>query len=103
MSKGCHTRWDTPDEHRADPAYIEAGAAIALGQAVYDHRTSLGLTQADLAERLGTDLAEVERLEGGGTAPTITVLRALAAAPDARLDLSIDGEDTHLSIAPHAA
>ncbi|WP_281278529.1 hypothetical protein [Streptomyces tateyamensis] len=29
MSRGDHTRWTIPAEHRADPAYVEAAAAAA--------------------------------------------------------------------------
>jgi DNA-binding transcriptional regulator YiaG len=52
--KGYHTRWDIPDEHRESAEYIEAGAHIALGQAVYDRRTALGLSQAEFASRAST-------------------------------------------------
>ena len=104
MSTGYHhTSWRVPAEHRADPAYVEAGAAIALGQAVYDRRTALRLDQKALAERAGLSLAEVERLEGGAVVPTLALLRSLARALDATLDVSIDVEDTHVHFVPHAA
>ncbi|MFD8967189.1 helix-turn-helix domain-containing protein [Streptomyces sp. NPDC059568] len=103
MSAGYHTSWTIPEEHRADPAYIEAGAAIALGQAVYDRRTALGIDQASLAELTALSLEDIERIEGGGTAPTLPLMRALAVALDAKLDVSIDTEETHLSFVPHAA
>lgn len=103
MSRGYHTSWTIPEEHRADPAYVEAGAAIALGQAVYDRRTALGISQALLAERTGLTMDEIDRLEGGGTAPALPLLRALANALDAALDVSIDTEETRVSFVPHAA
>jgi transcriptional regulator with XRE-family HTH domain len=103
VSSGYHTSWTVPDEHRADPAYIEAGAAIALGQAVHDRRSALGIDQATLAERAGLSLADVERIEGGGTAPTLPLLRALTTALDATIDVSIDTEETRLAFTPHAA
>jgi len=103
VSRGYHTSWTIPEEHRADPAYVEAGAAIALGQAVYDRRTTLGISQALLAERTGLTMDEIDRLEGGGTAPALPLLRALAKALDAALDVSIDTEETRVSFVPHAA
>lgn len=103
MSRGYHTSWTIPEEHRADPAYIDAGAAIALGQAVHDRRTALGIDQKTLAERTGLSLDDIDRLEGGGTTPTLPLLRTLAAALDAKLDVSIDSEETHVSFVPHAA
>jgi ribosome-binding protein aMBF1 (putative translation factor) len=80
MSRGYRTSWTTPEEHRADPAYVEAGAAIALGQAVYDRRTSLGIDPVSLAERMGLSVEDIDRLEGGGTVPTLPLLRILARA-----------------------
>ncbi|OKI05019.1 hypothetical protein A6A06_10135 [Streptomyces sp. CB02923] len=103
MKRGYHTQWQVPDEHRADPAYVEAGAAIALGQAVFDFRGVLGMTVGELARRAGLGEEEVERIEGGGTVPTLPLLRRLAGALDAQLDLSIDSDEVSLSFVPHAA
>ncbi|MDT0450638.1 helix-turn-helix domain-containing protein [Streptomyces hesseae] len=103
MSAGHHTSWKIPEAHRADPAYVEAGAAIALGQAVYDRRMALEIDQGTLAERTGISLADIERIEGGGTAPTFPLLRVLAAALDAKLDVSVDVEDTRVAFTPHTA
>ncbi|QXE35009.1 helix-turn-helix domain-containing protein [Streptomyces sp. GMY02] len=101
MSTGYHTSWTIPEENRTDPAYVEAGAAIALGQAVYDRRTALGLGLATVAERAGLAVEDIERIEGGGTTPTLPLLRALARALDSQLDASIDAEETQLSFVPH--
>jgi transcriptional regulator with XRE-family HTH domain len=103
VSKGYHTTWRIPEEHRSDPAYMEAGAAIALGQAVYDRRTALGISQPELARHAGLDQIEVERIEGGAVTPTLELLRALARALDAKLDLSIEADETHVSFVAHAA
>lgn len=103
MSKGYHSKWDIPDAHRADPEYIAAGAAIALGQAVYGRRTALGLSQHQLAERAGLSESEVEHIEGGGVTPGLGLLHSLARALDAKIDLSIDADDTQVSFIAHAA
>jgi transcriptional regulator with XRE-family HTH domain len=103
MSRGYHTEWKIPAAHRADPAYIEAAAAAALGQAVFDRRSALGLDEHQLAQRAHMSVAEVEQIEGGGTPPTLDLLRRLAAALDARLNASIDAEQTRLAFVPHAA
>lgn len=103
MSRGYHSSWKIPDEHRADSAYVEAGAAIALGQAVYDRRTALGLSQVELAYRAGLAESDVERIEGGAVVPTLELLRTLATALDATMDLTIEPAATHVSFAPHAA
>ncbi|MET9508979.1 helix-turn-helix transcriptional regulator [Streptomyces flavidovirens] len=98
-----HTQWKIPDEHHVDPAYIEAGASIALGQAVYDFRIALGISEAELARRAGLIEAEVEQIEGGGAAPTLPLLRQLTSALDAQLDVSIDSDAMSLAFVPHAA
>lgn len=102
MSRGYHTSWAIPKEHRTDPTYVEAGAAIALGQAVYDRRASLGIDQASLAERTGLSAEDIDRIEGGGAAPAPPLLRVLARALDAALDVSIGADEIHLAFVPHA-
>lgn len=47
---------------------------------VYRLRKEAGLTQAELAERMGTTQSTVARMEGGGTGPTVETLEKLAAA-----------------------
>jgi transcriptional regulator with XRE-family HTH domain len=43
-------------------------------------RLSAGLTQAELAERIGTKQSAISRLEGGDAQPSFDMLRRLAAA-----------------------
>ena len=56
---------------------------------MYDIRIGLGLSVAELA--LQADLADdgIERIEEGGTEPTIPLLRHLAAALDADIILRL--------------
>jgi transcriptional regulator with XRE-family HTH domain len=83
-----HSRWERTgaDEHAA--AYEEARAALLLGQMVYDRRTELGLTQAELADRADMTQPQLSRLESGGATPTVPLLARLAAALDADLDIT---------------
>jgi DNA-binding XRE family transcriptional regulator len=84
----AHSRWERTgaDEHAA--AYEEARAALLLGQLVYDRRTELELTQAELADRAGMTQPQLSRLESGGATPTVPLLARLAAALDAELDIA---------------
>lgn len=100
MSRGYHSRWVIPEEHRVSPGYIEAGAKIALGQAVYDRRTELGLSQTDVARRAGMTQPAVSRVEGGAVTLTLPLLRRLAVALDATLDLRLESEETRVSFIP---
>jgi transcriptional regulator with XRE-family HTH domain len=92
--KGYHSRWGVPDEHRESAEYIEAGARIALGQAVYDRRIALGLSQSELARRAGTTQTVISRLEGGAVTPTLPLLHRLAGALEGELNLTITGTST---------
>ena len=53
-----------------DREYVDARLAGDLGRAVYARRTELGLSQAELAERVGMTQLQVSRMEGGDTVPT---------------------------------
>lgn len=57
--------------------------AVALGE----RRVELGLTQAELAERVGIDQAEISRIENGNANPTTRTLMALLAALDTDIQL----------------
>jgi transcriptional regulator with XRE-family HTH domain len=83
-----HVRWERTgaDEHAA--AYEEARASLLLGQMVYDRRTELGLTQAELAERADMTQPQLSRLESGGATPTVPLLARVAAALNADLDIA---------------
>jgi ribosome-binding protein aMBF1 (putative translation factor) len=83
-----HSWWERTGARRHAAAYAEARAALLLGQMVYDRRTALGLTQAELAARAGMTQPQLSRLESGGAAPTIPPLARLAAALDAELDIA---------------
>jgi transcriptional regulator with XRE-family HTH domain len=61
-------------------AYEDEARISEFRQIVYRVRTEAGLTQAELAERMGTTQSAVARMEGGGTQPTLDTLERLAAA-----------------------
>ena len=84
----AHARWELTGADRHEAAYDEARAALLLGQMVYDRRTALGLTQAELAARTGMSQPQLSRLESGGATPTVPLLARLARALDAELDIS---------------
>ncbi|MFR0358473.1 helix-turn-helix domain-containing protein [Streptomyces sediminimaris] len=72
-----------------DRLYEEAELAHDLGQLVYDRCTALGLSQTELAEPCGMKQPQISRIEGGGTVPTIPLLRCLAHALDADLTIEL--------------
>ena len=66
---------------------------LDLGQFIYDLRTEAGLSQRELAERMGTTQSVISRLEeGGGAKSRIDVLARVAKALDRHLVLSFPTE-----------
>lgn len=92
---GYHTRWVRPEAAVDDPERTAIREALAFGKALYDRRMVLGLTVTEVALRVGMTDDDIECIEEGGTAPTVTLLRRLAAALDADVRLtSEDGLDS---------
>jgi transcriptional regulator with XRE-family HTH domain len=85
---GYHTRWARPPAAADDPARLAPREALAFGKALYDIRTALGLSVAELALRAALTDDDIERIEEGGTEPTIPLLRRLAAALNADVRLT---------------
>lgn len=84
-------------EWRKDPAYVREYEALeqefALVSAVIGARTRAGLTQVELAERMGTSQSAVARLESGKARPSVATLEKLAAATGSKLRIVLEPED----------
>lgn len=81
----------TPAEREVfDEAYAAAGLAMELAETVYRARESAGLTQAELARRMGTTQSAIAAIESGARTPTVDLLERLARACGARLTIRID-------------
>ena len=66
---------------------------LALGQLIYDLRTEAGLSQRELAERMGTTQSVISRLEeGGGARNRIDTLARVATALNRHLVVSFPEE-----------
>lgn len=103
-----HSQWKTRRTRKVlgetveeSPAYIEAGYAFALGQAVYDRRTELGLSQAELARRADMTQPQISNIEGGDSVPTLPLLTRLARALDASLTIDLDGDASAFIFTAH--
>jgi transcriptional regulator with XRE-family HTH domain len=78
--------------------------AMALGQLVYDRRAQLGMSEEDLAMRLGVSADEVEHIEVGGVLPvTSELLLRIAAALEVSVDVHLATSGTAVSFATRAA
>jgi HTH-type transcriptional regulator / antitoxin HipB len=72
-----------------DAGYESAKLAIEVGEKVRDAREAIGLSQRDLASRMGTSQAAVARLEAGGVGATLTTLHKVAVALDLKVTIEL--------------
>lgn len=63
---------------------------FALIAQLIEARARAGLTQAQVAERMGTKQAAVARLEGGRVRPSLATLRRYAEATGARIVVRLE-------------
>ena len=94
MSK--RVAWDQAKAERRDSesrrrGYRHAQESLALGIRVRTERERRGITQSQLAERMGTSQPSVARLEAGGVTPSLDTLHRVADA--LRLELVVDFRD----------
>jgi ribosome-binding protein aMBF1 (putative translation factor) len=66
-------------ERAAEPgfeaAYRNARLALALGKAVRELREKTGITQTELARRIGSTQPVIARLEAGGVDPRLSTVQ----------------------------
>lgn len=70
-------------------AYDELGPEFSVVEKLIDRRIKQGLTQYELAEKLGTKQSAISRFESGATNPTIHFLYKLADALDTKLKITV--------------
>jgi HTH-type transcriptional regulator / antitoxin HipB len=70
-------------------AYEETRRGYEFGVLTRALRKAAGLTQKELAARMGTTASAIARLEAGGTSPTFATLERLAAALGVQLRLEV--------------
>ena len=67
--------------------YDKLQPEYAMIQAVIDARTKTGVTQKELARRIGTKQSVISRLESGRANPSVAFLKRFAKALNARLEV----------------
>lgn len=67
--------------------YDKLQPEFAVIRAIIKARVSKGVTQKDLAEKIGTKQSVISRLESGKANPTLAFLKKLAKALDTRLEI----------------
>ncbi len=85
-------------EYRAELARLAPYGALA--QIVIRRRGQLGLSQAELAQRMGTSHSAISRIESGRHVTTVQTLRRLAAALGTHLVMGFADDIAGLGDAP---
>ncbi len=69
--------------------YDKLAPEFAIAQAVIEKRLEKGLTQSELAQKVGTKQSAISRLESGSYNPSITFLEKVAKALNLNLVVSL--------------
>ncbi len=99
LKAGAHAR----DPEAFDAAYEQVSRAVELGEQIYELRTRAGLTQTELARRMGTSQPAIARLEAGGISPTLETLKRVAEAVGVQLVIGFVGADESIEEPPSEA
>ena len=83
-----HRRW-SKDRNYKD-AYDALGEEFDLARALIEARTAAGLSQSQLARRMGTSQSYIARLEGGKVRPSTDALERFAQATHTRLRIAFE-------------
>jgi len=86
-----HKRWMKEPKYKK--AYDALEDEFVLASAVMDVRNRAGLTQEELARKMGTTQPVVARLESGRSRPSMRTLERLADATGSRLLISFEPRD----------
>ena len=85
-------------ERRArDTEFAEEFDKLQLARQMRELREKAGLTQAQLAARVGTQAPGIARIESGRFAPRLDVLHRIAAALGKRVRIHFDAAGAHRS------
>ena len=69
--------------------YDELEPEFAIIEMIIEKRLKAGLTQAELAKKIGTKQSAISRLERGSYNPSLALLNKLSKALGAKLHISI--------------
>jgi transcriptional regulator with XRE-family HTH domain len=89
MAKKTFPLEDALQEWMQDPEFRAEYEALKPNDQVTRLRIERGLTQAELAECVGTKQPSIARLESGRRDPSLDLLRRVATALGARLEIHL--------------
>lgn len=91
--KGYTTFRQTRSKWMKDPAFKKAyddlELEFALISAMIDYRLKKGITQKQLAEKIGTKQSSIARFESGNYNPTLAFVQKIAHAVGAKIEVRV--------------
>ena len=87
MSKTSLSDWQ--EQQNQDPDFLEECRRLDLGYQITRLRLLGGMTQAELADKVGTRQPAIARLENGSSLPSLSFLERIANALDAQVEIKI--------------
>ncbi len=88
LARDLHKEWMKDPAYRREYETLEP--EFALIESLMKARARSGLTQKEIAKRMGTTQSVVARLEGGGTLPSTRTLQKYAKATGSRLKITLE-------------
>lgn len=80
---------DWEAEKLKDEEFVATAEALEPGYQIARLRIQRGLTQAQLAELVGTRQPSIARLENGSSKPSLNFLNKVASALNARIEIRL--------------
>ena len=87
ISKTTFQEWQK--QQNQDPEFVAERLEMEAGYQIARLRMLSGMTQAELAERVGTRQPSIARLESGSRKPSLSFLERIADALDAKVEIKI--------------
>ncbi len=87
ISKTTFQDWQEQQEQ--DPDFVAESLELEIGYQIARLRILQGLTQEELAEKVGTRQPSIARLESGRSLPSLSFLEKIADALDAEMEIRI--------------
>ncbi|MBX4206151.1 helix-turn-helix transcriptional regulator [Candidatus Microgenomates bacterium] len=83
-------RQELLEDSKVREALKETELEYQIAKSLIEVRAKRGLTQKELAKRLGTKQSVLSRVENARTVPTVSFLKKLAKALDASLSIKFE-------------
>ena len=81
-----HKRWSKEADYKK--AFDAYSAEFELAHQLIETRIKSGLSQEELAQKMGTSQSSIARLESGASLPSIRTLMKFAEATDSEFQIS---------------